>query len=152
MIALPDAGLRINSRYREMSPRLDYEIDVAVAGEYYVWILGLGDSETEGDSDSLHVGRNGLENGTSDRMTGFNTTASWSRDTMDDEPATLMLDEGLNTLNTWMREDGLFIDHFVLTRDADFVPENNNPCDLGPIPPSSSSSSSSSGSGSGGGP
>jgi hypothetical protein len=144
--SLPNTEVNYDSDYVSLSPRLDYTVNFDEAGDYYVWVRGVGSSSKD---DSLHIGLNGQADARADRISGFPKYMSWSNETMDGRPAMLQVQRaGVQTLNVWMREDGMVIDKIVLTRDSSL-----DPADYGAQGPASNqpaSSSGGSGSGSGG--
>ena len=121
--ALPDSGVLNNSNFVTKSPRLDYRLEVATPGTYYVWVRGKAAGSARNSSDSVHVGLNGRAVSSADRINSFGSSFGWSRNTMDGSRAKLYLSAGTHTLNVWMREDGFAFDKLVLTRDADAKPE-----------------------------
>jgi hypothetical protein len=126
--ALPNTGQNTNSDYVTRSPRLDYAVDFPASGTYYVWIRGRADTSKD---NSLHVGLNGSAEARADRITGFDDSWRWSNDTMDNQPATIVVaNAGRQVLNVWMREDGMVIDKIMLTMDA-----TANPTDFGSLGP-----------------
>ncbi len=126
--ALPNVNENNNTGFITKSPRLDYNVQFSKAGTYYVWIRGRG---ATGSDDSLHVGLNGQAQARADRITGLVSGWSWTNETMDSAPATITVaNAGNQTLNIWMREDGVVIDKIMLTTDASAEPE-----DFGPLGP-----------------
>ncbi len=120
--ALPDIGTNRNTNFVSRSPRLDYRLDVARAGTYYVWVRGKAVSGRKSSSNSVHVGLSGKAVSSADRISGFGTDFGWEKGTMDGSRAKLKLPKGVHTLNVWMREDGFAFDKIILTPDANFVP------------------------------
>ncbi|MBD3320568.1 MAG: hypothetical protein GF350_05665 [Chitinivibrionales bacterium] len=128
MKAFPDNGTRINTGYASSSPFINYIIDFVYTGTHYIWTRGLGDSDINGQSDSYHAGLDGLETASSDRITHFNSSWTWSRSTMDTPPASFFVPStGTHTFNAWMREDGTIIDKIVLTIDETYTPTGSGP-------------------------
>jgi arylsulfatase A-like enzyme len=117
---LPDSGTLIDNDYESLSSHLVYRANFGAAGRYYVWARARG---TAPGSDSLHVGINGeaVESGrlieeifdywwwTSQRRSGARAYI--------DVPSA-----GVHEFDVWMREDGVIIDKFILTSDANFEP------------------------------
>jgi len=132
LIAAPNNGTNNNTGYTSNSPRLDYQVNFTQVGTHYVWLRGQGPSASD---DSAHVGLNGSGQSSADRITGFNSGWTWTNTTMDGgSRATVeVLSPGDQTLNIWMREDGLVVDKIVLTTDATL-----NPADFGPTGPAES--------------
>ncbi|GAB4526497.1 MAG: hypothetical protein Kow0063_00810 [Anaerolineae bacterium] len=130
MKAMPDSGLNQNTNYAANSPELQYQANFDASGTYYVWVYGRGPS---GDSDSVHVGLDGAEIATADRISSFpSSSVNWSNSTMDGVRASIDVPSaGLHTLNVWMREDGFEIYKLLLTNDPNFTPSGNidqSPC------------------------
>jgi len=115
--AAPNDDLaNINTGYAAISPRLDYMVNFAATGTYYVWVRGWG---PDAASDSCHVGLDGLEIATSDRITGFTPGWTWSNQTMDGVVASFTVSVvGFHCVSIWMREDGFVFDKMVLTTNA----------------------------------
>ncbi len=113
MTASPNIETNNDTGYLTSSPRLDYEVYFAQAGTYYVWIRGMGATSRD---DSVHVGIDNAAVDTSDKITGFGPTWTWSQLTMGGAVATVTIPSaGMHTVNVWMREDGFVIDKLVLT-------------------------------------
>ncbi len=118
--------------YAASNPHMNYLIEFVKTGTHYVWVRAWGAS---GSDDSCHVGLNGEENTTSNRMDGWNANYTWSNDTMDNVPAFFEVPTvGVHTLNVYQRENGLIIDKIVLTTNPDYVPTGDGPpeSDRGP--------------------
>jgi hypothetical protein len=125
MQAQPNTGIIVNTGYVTSSPRLDFEVNFVKTGIHYVWIRGIGASSSD---DSVHVGLDGAESATSDRITGFSSSWSWSQSTMDGPVATVnVTSAGVHTVNVWMREDGFVFDKLVLTVNAGYTPAGEGP-------------------------
>ncbi len=125
--ATPNTGSNMDKAYVEHSPRLDYAVNFAQTGTYYVWVRGLAPSLND---DSIHVGLNGQALTSAEKISNFDANWNWSNRTMDGEAAMLDITEaGLHTINVWMREDGFFFDKLVLTRDAFYVPSGKGPAE-----------------------
>jgi hypothetical protein len=125
MQAMPNDNVLNEEDYVEKSPRLDFEVDFKVAGKYFVWVRGLGETI---EDNSCHVGLDGKAVDTADKIAEFDTEWTWTVDTKDGEPATLKIDApGKRTLNVWMREDGFVIDRIILTTDAKLAPTGKGP-------------------------
>jgi len=129
LAATPNNGTNLNTGYAATSPRLDYQVSFSRTGLHYIWIRGRA---ANGADDSMHIGLNGAEIATSDRIAEFIAVTPnwiWTRATMDGapdgstNPATFAIPSaGVHTVNAWMREDGLIIDKIILTPDPLFVP------------------------------
>jgi hypothetical protein len=125
MRAVPNNGTVVNADYTSQSPELSYPVTFSTTGTYYVWIRGIGPSAND---DSLHVGIDAGAVSSADRITGFGSSLSWSKSTMDGPAATLQVTEaGYHDINVWMREDGLSIDKILLTTNANYWPWGNGP-------------------------
>jgi hypothetical protein len=125
MKANPNSGVFINANFANTSPELSYPVKFSTTGTYYVWVRGIGPTAND---DSCHVGMNGTEIASADRITGFTSSLSWTRNTIDGAPATLQVTQaGVRDINVWMREDGLSFDKIVLSRNANYVPFGAGP-------------------------
>ena len=120
MRAEPDVGINHNTAYAVNSPMLGFNVSFTTAGTYHVWVRGYS---TNGSSDSVHVGLDGKEISTSDRINSFSSNNwTWHKNTMDGSPATLNITPGEHVINVWMREDGFRFDKIILTTNSAFVP------------------------------
>ncbi len=125
MQALPNSGSSNDTGYASNSPRLDFEVDFVKTGTHYIWIRAWGSG---GNDDSCHVGLDGREIDTCDRMSGWSGNYTWSNGTMDVPPSTFEVSSvGFHTLNIWMREDGIIIDKIILTTNPDYEPTGDGP-------------------------
>ena len=119
MQALPDQGTRRNSIAN--SPALNIRAFFAEAGEYFVWLRGLGVS----NGNTAHVGLNG-----SLRANGVELPFDWgwSNTTFRNNTASIVVPSaGVHEINLWMREDGVVVDRILLTLDEDFEPSGGGP-------------------------
>src|SRR5690606_38079265 len=111
--------------YATSSPELNYAVRFATPGTYYVWLRGAGPSAND---DSCHVGVDGSALSSADRISGFNSTLNWSRNTMDGPVASMVISSrGVHVVNVWMREDGFSLDKLILSTNPNFVPTGNGP-------------------------
>lgn len=125
--AMPNNGTTVNAGYAAASPRLDYRVYFTRTGTYRVWVRGIGPT---GSDDSCHVGLDGMELATSDRMSSFGTAWTWSNATMDGPVATInVTTAGVHTVNVWMREDGFIFDKLLLTLDTAYIPTGTGPAE-----------------------
>ena len=124
----PNAGVKYDADYVANSPRLDYGVNFAQPGTYYVWVRGNGPT---GADDSIHVGLNGAAQDTADRISfPQDGTWKWTNATSDGPVATITVTRaGVQTLNVWMREDGVRIDKILLTRSASYTPTGTGPAE-----------------------
>ena len=123
MVTTPDDGTLLEDI--SDSPMLAYNIEFGEAGRYFVWVRGLGDTDStgEGKSDSLHMGLNGELLPGADKIDSFPSRWGWTQQTRDDEVAYIDIPQaGTHTINVWMREDGVSLDKFILTTDPSFSP------------------------------
>ena len=129
--ASPNIQTNNNTGFVNNSPQLDFLINFTTSGTHYVWIRGKGATNSD---DSAHVGLGGAAQPSADRITGFAKSWAWSNATMDGVRATINVPQpGEQTLNLWMREDGLVIDKIMLTTDP-----STKPTDFGTLGPASS--------------
>ncbi len=127
VVVEPDRGVRIRSRYNKRSPELTYEVDFSETGTYYVWLRVWAENN---NSNSVHLGINGEANRSSSYI-GTETYGQriWTRKQQDsDDYASMRIrSRGTKKINLWMREDGLFVDRIILTKDRYFAPEGSGP-------------------------
>jgi len=125
MQALPDDGTSNNAGYDGTSPELRYRVNFTQAGTHYVWIRGFGIS----GGDSVHVGIDGVETASADRIGTFTSGSwTWENDTLDAVRATINVSApGVHTVNVWMRDDGFIFDKILLTTDAAYTPTGTGP-------------------------
>ena len=150
MEASPNPGTNYNTGYAASSPMLEYLVDFVRPGTYYVFVRGNAPSGTD---DSLHVGLDGQEISTSDRISSFTYGVyDWSPDTMDGQVAFFdVTSAGTHTLNVWMREDGFVFDKIIVTDDFSYSgPTGPGPAES-PLAPAGSGGGGSGGGGGGGG-
>jgi len=127
MNTTPNNGTNNNTGYTTGSPQLDFEVNFVKTGTHYVWIRGYGPS---GSDDSIHVGLGGSAISTSDRISTFTTSYTWSKATMDGPVATFnVASTGVQTVNVWMREDGFVFDKIVLTTNSSYTPTGSGPAE-----------------------
>jgi len=120
MEATPDSGTNQDRDYAANSPRLDFLVNFVKTGTHYVWVRGYG---KDGSADSCHVGLDGQEIWSCNRLNNFSTFYSWHRETMDGPDATFNVSTaGKHVFNIWMREDGFVIDKIVLTTNISYAP------------------------------
>ncbi|MBD3420192.1 MAG: hypothetical protein GF398_08770 [Chitinivibrionales bacterium] len=128
MISNPDNGLNINTNYAANSPHMYYYVNFVKTGTHYIWLRGIGDSNTGGVSNSCHVGIDGAQIAGSDRISGFEESWSWIDTTMDAYLATVTVQStGIKRVYVYMREDGLILDKLVVTTTPDFGPTGAGP-------------------------
>ena len=132
MGALPNIG---TTTFLETSgPYLEYDIEFDTPGTYYVFVRGLGgELPRRHVNDSLHFGLNGVPVTTESGVgfTGFRTGSfNWKDRSNGWNPTVIEVPSaGLQTVNIWLREDGVTIDRFHLSQAADF--DVSSP-DIGP--------------------
>jgi hypothetical protein len=127
MQANPNNGANINTGYTTGSPELDYPVRFLTTGTHYVWVRGLGPGS--GDR-TLHAGIDGTGPSSSDRMSGFSSSLSWKKSTLDGAVATInVTTAGVHTINLWMREDGFRVDKILLTTSSSYTPTGAGPAE-----------------------
>lgn len=115
MQALPDTGSNLSTTNN--APEMKYQANFTSAGTRTVWVRGSG---VDANGDSVHVGVNGNLS-TASNITFFtvNNTWAWTNRTTTGT-ATITVSAGTNTVNVWMREDGMRVDRILLTANANF--------------------------------
>jgi hypothetical protein len=117
MLSDPNSWLSVSSNIATNSPRMDYEVELAVAANLNVWIRGMGPS---GSADSVWVGVDGNDSA----VLRINPTRSaWGWETSSGQ---LVIPAGIHTINVWMREDGTIVDRLLLT-PLSIVPSGDGP-------------------------
>jgi N-acetylneuraminic acid mutarotase len=127
MIAGPDVG---TLKRDTDSPLLTYNINFASAGQYHLWVRGRGDTGNngEGKSDSIYVSTNGNLPGAAGEVDYFPPQWTWTRSTRANATAAINIPSaGTHTIRVWMREDGVALDKFLLTKDSQYTPANEGP-------------------------
>ena len=120
MNTTPNDGTSNNSNYVTNSPRLDYDIEFVKTGTHYLWVRGLGPTSND---NSVHAGINGVGVGSADRIGGFSDFWMWRGRDMNNSRVTIDVPStGVHTINLWMREDGMFVDKMILTKDSGYTP------------------------------
>lgn len=123
MRAEPDAGVNVGDTTD--GPRLDYAIDFATAGTWYVWVRLLGPA---GSSDSVHAGLDGVPatyGGIG--MSDGGGVWHWEELAAGRRVTFAVASPGVRVFSLWMREDGVAVDRIALTTDAGFVPGGSGP-------------------------
>ncbi|MEJ7654384.1 MAG: hypothetical protein WKH64_14185 [Chloroflexia bacterium] len=64
LLAQPNSGVTIDTGYTTTSPELQYQVQFATTGTYYVWLRGYADKNAD---NSLHVGIDGQAVASADR-------------------------------------------------------------------------------------
>ena len=131
MESLPNTEVNINTGYSANSPELMYLVNFSNPGTYFVWLRGCGSS---GKNDSAHVGINGQENTTANRIQMINNCSSfvWTKARMSGaSDASVTVGSGVHEINLWMREDGSRVDRILLTTNSGFTPAGTGPTESG---------------------
>lgn len=129
VVVAPDKGVRIRSRYNKRSPELTYPVRFSDSGTYYVWLRVWAKDD---NSNSVHLGINGSANRSSSYI-GTEKYGQWIWTRMqldrDDYASVQISSPGLKKVNLWMREDGLYVDRILLTKDRHYAPEGTGPAE-----------------------
>ena len=119
----------------ESATKLEYDVEFAQAGTYYVWYLASGPNGSD-DSIWFHLdGARPIERagGNQASMTGFSTQANfvWRSDAQDPpDPFTVEIPSaGPHVVAVARREDGSFIDKMILTTNSAFTPTGLGPAE-----------------------
>lgn len=110
---------------------LSYPIWFETPGQYYVWARAFS---TGSEDNGVHVGLNGEWPASAQRLQWCQGKHQWTwssaqrtKNNHCGKPNTITLHidrPGMHTLNISMREDGLELDALVLTKDANYHPDN----------------------------
>ena len=109
------------------STEMTYDVELTTTGTYYVWVRVF--AATVNDN-SLHMGHNG--DASAKKIDSPDNMGSWNWtniDTKGNRVSMTFSTAGANTINAWMREDGLILDKIVLTTDEAFVPTGEGPAE-----------------------
>ena len=122
MEAVPDSGARIGQRYVQNSPYLSFDVNFVQTGTYYIWLRGF----CTGRDNSAHVGLNGRSFAAARNITlPIERAWVWSGTTAADQRATVTVERtGTQTIEVYMREDGLILDKIILTTSAGYTPSD----------------------------
>lgn len=115
-----------------LSPRLDYVVEFAVPGVYYVWMRGRS-TQGDGGGNRVHVGINGAIPTEGIEVGNFTTLNRWRWQNENNAGDTVILNipsAGQHTISVWMNKDDMDFDKMVLTTNPAFVAE-----DFGPASP-----------------
>ena len=114
MVALPNNG--VNTQLSTNGPGLIYNVWFQDSGTYYVYLRGLGPSNSD---DSVHVGIDGTPvTLAGSGLTGFVYSGFTWQNYYNSTPTTIYIPSpGSYTFYLWMREDGVVIDRIWLTQD-----------------------------------
>ena len=105
------SGLNLNG------PRLDFEVNFANPGLYYLWVRT---SAPSGQDDSFHAGIDGTAyTNLSGLGMGINGDWGWTNDANNGQSVQIPINAiGKHTFNIWMRENGVQVDKIVLKLDS----------------------------------
>lgn len=126
--AWPDSGVSYSSsEYPTLAPRLDYPIQFATAGTYYLWVRARASGVA---SQRVHFALD--QTGFSDLSTIETSCCGgwrWYRlNSPSGNPAVLQVTAtGAHTVNLYAREDGVAVDKLVLTLNSGFTPSDKGP-------------------------
>ncbi|MEM6805720.1 MAG: hypothetical protein AAF696_30255, partial [Bacteroidota bacterium] len=119
-------GLNLNG------PRLDYDINFAETGTYFIYVRSAGPS---GNDDSYHVGLDGIAFSNKSSF-GMGGQGSWAWKNLANEDELMQVDiqsSGKHTFNLWLREDGVQVDKIILKK-ANASPSGQGPSASGQGP------------------
>jgi hypothetical protein len=111
--ALPDVGT--NAFDTTNGPLVGYNISVQTNGTHHIWVSFAA---SNGGGDSIHLGLNGnpLTYGGVGFGTADNNAWNWKKIEVN------ISSIGKNSLEVWMREDGVMIDSIIITTDLSYDP------------------------------
>ena len=126
MKADPDDNTRVRNNPETSSPELVFEADFTTTGTYYVWHRLWG-SDVRGNK--TYAGLNGVSIDDPLAATEFSTW-TWVNVTTGGTSGTVEITSaGIQEINVWMGEDGVYFDKVVLSTDANFVPSGDGPAE-----------------------
>jgi len=134
----PDLGVNIGSTTPELTTAMDYPVNFAVAGTYYIFGRAAT-THNDGSDNSFHLLVDGASQGNANLAIG-NDVNSWGGANPNDfgwvfhangdvnlRASVNIATPGLHLLTVSMREDGLKLDRFLLTTDVNFTLPTNDP-------------------------
>ena len=127
MEAIPDSGARIASGYVSNSPYLRFNVNFQKTGTHYLWLRGA----CQGSDNTAHVGLNGKAYASSANIKlPVNKVWVWSGTTMGGARTKVSVNKtGLQTVEVYMREDGLILDKVLITSSAAYTPSGSGPAE-----------------------
>jgi len=122
----PDWAYTWSTNIPTSSPNLSYSINFPAAGNYKVWLRGMG---ANGNNDSAYVGINNSTNGAIVDLPE-NSSYGWSAGDISVPSA------GTHNVQVFAREDGFFLDKLVVNQSSTAPsggsgPVCNTPADIG---------------------
>ena len=127
--AMTITGVNLNVQNSLTGPRLDYALNFANTGAYYVWVRMAAGPDGVYD-DSFHLGLDGTAVTLNPNSTNYNngsTAWTWVKAAGSTAFQVVVSTPGAHTLNLWMREDGIRVDKIVLTTSATYTPTGTGP-------------------------
>ncbi|NNG00371.1 MAG: hypothetical protein HKM93_13375 [Desulfobacteraceae bacterium] len=126
MEAIPDQGERIVATRVRQSPHLEFKVSFVETGRHFVWIRGLA----QGNDNSLHVGLGGKTFETARNITlPVVSDWRWNNTSNGNHASINVTRKGIQTVDLWMREDGLIVDKIILTTDPTYEPSGKGPAE-----------------------
>ena len=126
MYAFPDIGLTIDTNIEADSPQMSYDVDLPVAGTYYLWLKGWAENPW---SQYVHYGLDGFatsSDGSDALVLSHYGYFTWQSEVLGGGRPTLTVGSaGEHTLDIWMREDGAKIDQLMVTNNPAYLPEDS---------------------------
>jgi len=106
-------------------PRLDFAVDFATTGTWYLWARMNGPG---GTNDSLHAGI-GSPATYGDKGLGASTNGAyqWVNTAAGSAVTVNVASAGEHTVSVWMREDGVIVDKLLLTTNSSYAPSGTGP-------------------------
>ena len=111
MQILPDIGTRHSTAadISSSTPRIDYDVDFASAGTYYVFVKAKTTVSYPNSADSVHIGLNGTLSG--ERVNTNAQSFAWFSDLNSGARATITVPSaGVHNFSLFMREDGAMVE------------------------------------------
>ncbi len=119
MCAVPNTGVSLNAV--SSSPSLTYAVQLTNAGTFKVWIRAWA---ATGSDDSFYLGVDGSDA----QSVSFSHTSAWVWKSV----SVTIANAGTHQINLWMREDGAYVDRFLLTRSSSYTPTGDGPPESAP--------------------
>jgi hypothetical protein len=108
MVCGPDSGDAWTSNIEANAPRLDYQVNFSSTGTFTFWVRAAGPN---GSGDSVHGGMGGTVLMNRIDVNSANTLGWYSK-------TFTVGSTGVQTVNLWGREDGVFVDKIVINKSS----------------------------------
>ncbi len=125
MEAIPDNGARFNTNYVSNSPYLRFNVNFKKTGIHYIWLR----ASCLGRDNTAHVGLNGNAVASAARVNvPVSKGWAWSGKTASGSRVKINVTKtGVQTVEVYMREDGMVLHKMVITKSSNYTPSGSGP-------------------------